>query len=273
MRQFESPGKQTPRWQMGEKFIQELPVRDRGKEQGETGSPQVTMLFWHLGKEKGKEGRKERGLVRRSLRSQYSFEKVLVGLMWVRVPHGMEISQLSDPHHEYSHCSGALGENRVSAWTLQQIHRSCNTCGILGDYPHCSREIRVVCLRGQHWCWALAQAIQSDSIPPAVLSGWKYVMCLAHWDIWRSVLWHMWEKYFFLFHSVEEIYRDEVSGAVAATLRLWGDELEDKNQDIQDGRVRFKTELTTLEYSPSRSLLCEIINPLSLIYCYVTNYH
>jgi len=30
----------------------------------------------------------------------------------------------------------------------------------------------------------------------------------------------MWEKYFFLFHSVEEIYRDEVSGAVAATLRL-----------------------------------------------------
>ena len=26
----------------------------------------------------------------------------------------------------------------------------------------------------------LAQGIQTDSIPPAVLSGWKYVMCLAH---------------------------------------------------------------------------------------------
>ena len=147
MRQFESLGKQTPRRQMGERFIQELPVRDRGKEQGETGSPQVRMLFWHLGKERGKEGRKERGLVRRSLRLQGSFEKVLVRLMWVRVPHGMEISQLSDPHHEYSHCSGALGESRVSAWTLWQIHGRCNTCGLPGDYPHCSREIRVVCLR------------------------------------------------------------------------------------------------------------------------------
>lgn len=53
--------------------------------------------------------------MRRSLRLQCSFEKVLVGLMWVRVPHGMEISQLPQtPHHEYSHCSGVLGESRVS---------------------------------------------------------------------------------------------------------------------------------------------------------------
>lgn len=83
----------------------------------------------------------------------------------------------------------------------------------------------------------------------------------------------MWGKCFFLFHSVEEIYSNVVSGAVAATLRSRGDKLEDKNQDIQDGRVRFKTELPTLEYSPSRGLLCEIMNPLSLIYCCVTNYH
>ena len=117
--------------------------------------------------EKGEgEGRKEWGLVRRRLRLQCSFEKGSVGLMWGRVPHGKEIFWLSDPYHEYSHCSGALGESRVSAWMLQQIHWRCNTCRLPGDYPHCSREIRIVCLCGQHWCLALAQAIQSDSIPP-----------------------------------------------------------------------------------------------------------
>lgn len=48
------------------------------------------------------------------------------------------------------------------------------------------------------------------------------------------------------------------------------DKLEAQNQDIQDGRVRFKTELTTLEYSPSRGLLCEIII-LFITYLFLCN--
>lgn len=52
--------------------------------------------------------------MRRSLRLQCSFEKVLVGLMWVRVPHWDGNFSSQTPHHEYSHCSGVLGESRVS---------------------------------------------------------------------------------------------------------------------------------------------------------------
>ena len=63
----------------------------------------------------------------------------------------------------------------------------------------------------------------------------------------------MWGKCFFLFHSVEEIYSNVVSGAVAATLRSRGDKLEDKNQDIQDGRVRFKTELPPWNILPQEA--------------------